>query len=305
MAQVAHVEIELPKRLSSGTIAQVLEPMITKDHEPRYKRIRLDMTKVIFVEPVGVTSLSNAIEWLKQNGCSVGLVVSAGDSANRAQRWLDEAKFFEHYMHEPLDQDVQCRSSLLPLSRVTSEEFVDWKENKFNPWIANQLRVKPNRVAGFTFFLDEIVRNIQDHSGYNLACVCGQYYPSKRQISIAISDFGVGIPTTVNEYLDSPLTDYNALKKAMEKGFSVKTTPRNRGFGLSTLVSDVVHTHKGSLAVVSGRGRIFIGLSGKESVIAGQTTEYPYPGTLFDIVINAHHFKLSEPDEIEEELWLS
>ena len=56
--------------------------------------------------------------------------------------------------------------------------------------------------------------------------------------NVAVADFGKGICTSVREFSNIKMTDREALTKALEYNFTVKSTSRNRGFGLSNIIEN-------------------------------------------------------------------
>ena len=66
--------------------------------------------------------------------------------------------------------------------------------------------------------------------------IFAQHYPRENQINIALADFGIGIPITVRTKLPN-LDDNEAIIKAVESGFTVKSTAGNRGELVWTICS--------------------------------------------------------------------
>ena len=111
----------------------------------------------------------------------------------------------------------------------------------------------------------EIYANAFEH-GASLVGVltCGQYFPSLRQLAIAIGDFGVSIPGNVRSKV-GPIAGEHAMRWAVTRGHTTaKTSPGiARGLGLD-LLRDFVHANNGMLDICSGDGRVLIdGMSEK------------------------------------------
>jgi len=108
--------------------------------------------------------------------------------------------------------------------------------------------------------LDEVFNNIFDHSkslvnGY----IITQYFPNKKVLSFSVCDLGVGIPHSINNFLISQgkkvLNDGEAIYKSLEQGFTVKSTPRNRGFGLNNIL-ELTESSNGTLRITSNAGHL-------------------------------------------------
>jgi anti-sigma regulatory factor (Ser/Thr protein kinase) len=108
--------------------------------------------------------------------------------------------------------------------------------------------------------LDEVFNNIFDHSkspvnGY----IITQFFPKNKVLSFSVCDLGVGIPYSINRYLESQgelgLKDEDAILKSLEQGFTVKSTPRNRGFGLNNIL-ELTESSNGLLRITSNTGHV-------------------------------------------------
>ena len=61
------------------------------------------------------------------------------------------------------------------------------------------------------------------------------YDEDKHVLHAAIADFGIGIVQSVRNYIPSISCDKEALLKAAENNFTVKSTDRNKGKGLDNI----------------------------------------------------------------------
>lgn len=146
--------------------------------------------------------------------------------------------------------------------------------------------------------LDEVFNNVFDHSqspitGY----IITQYYPRNKKLSFSICDFGIGIPTSVREGGDEGeqnIEDWKAILKSLERGFSVNSTPRNRGFGLNNILEFTDNTN-GSLCIISNNG--IVEKKANSKYIAGET-EFSFGGTLIKVEVDLN--SLDEKDESDQ-----
>lgn len=144
--------------------------------------------------------------------------------------------------------------------------------------------------------LAEDFNNIVDHSqsavsGY----VITQYYPQKSQLITSICDFGVGISGKINAYKMSvgepPVADMEALKLAMEVGYSTKTVPHNKGLGLPNVISTIKDLNSSIKIISNGAMYMFE----NEGVGLIKAVEPNFGGTLIVIKINTNNLPPEGP----------
>ncbi|MFD0993778.1 ATP-binding protein [Tenacibaculum geojense] len=147
--------------------------------------------------------------------------------------------------------------------------------------------------------MDEVFNNVFDHSrspvtGY----IITQYYPKNNKISFSVCDFGIGIPTSINNDKASkeekPLEDWKAILKSLERGFSINSTPRNRGFGLSNIL-ELTETSNGKLLILSNNG--FVEKSAGKMYVSGEV-DFDFSGTLIKVEVDLNTFV--EKDDLDE-----
>ena len=201
-------------------------------------------------------------------------------------KYLDDSQFFADYLDEPLSDLASPRSTTVPLQRIAYQEYFGWLESQFVPWLSNRLNMTEKSFSSIKACLGEIFNNIKDHAGegVEVGCFFAQHYPHEDKVQVAISDFGVGIPSNVRMVEESPLTDGEAIERATEEGFTSESQPGNRGAGLNTLLHDVIEANGGELYIHSSRGTLSCTQS-EENGIQRVSDEAPgvYPGTLISI----------------------
>ncbi|HET8886979.1 MAG TPA: ATP-binding protein [Salinimicrobium sp.] len=139
--------------------------------------------------------------------------------------------------------------------------------------------------------MDEIFNNIFDHSrspvtGY----IITQYYPKNDKLSFSVCDFGIGIPTSIKEAgleKESGFEDWKAILKSLEKGFSINSTPRNRGFGLNNIL-EFTESSNGKLFIISNNG--VVEKKAGEMYHAG-SNDFNFSGTLIKIEVDLNTFE--------------
>lgn len=148
-----------------------------------------------------------------------------------------------------------------------------------------------NEVVGQMW---EIFANAFEHgnSPVGIYC-CGQYFWRRKVLSLAVGDFGVGIPSNVRIHLNSPgMSGADAMRWAFQLG---TTTSRRlagpRGVGLD-LLKELVQKTNGSMVVYSHDGRARIDQKGETY----ENFEPFFEGTLVQISLlcDDKHYMLSD-----------
>lgn len=146
--------------------------------------------------------------------------------------------------------------------------------------------------------MDEVFNNIFDHSkspvtGY----IITQYYPKNNKLSFSVCDFGVGIPNSIKKAgkdSEHDFEDWKAILKSLEKGFSINSTPRNRGFGLNNIL-EFTESSNGRLFIISNDG--VMEKKAGEMYHAG-SNNFNFSGTLIKIEVDLNSFE--EKDDTNE-----
>lgn len=145
--------------------------------------------------------------------------------------------------------------------------------------------------------MDEVFNNIFDHSkspvtGY----IITQYYPKNNKLSFSVCDFGIGIPTSIKKSeieLEPDFEDWKAILKSLEKGFSINSTPRNRGFGLNNILG-FTESSNGRLYIISNDG--IVEKKAGDMYHAG-SSGFSFSGTLIKVEVDLNTFE--EKDETD------
>lgn len=292
--------VELPENFTSQTMYELLENVIDNDLKPRDQEIKLNFGTLRFIEPVGVTILSNLIEWLHKRDIQVILTHPRNIPSSKWDplKYLDDSQFFQRYLGKSLTENAYTRDTTIPLQLVAYSNSYQWLDLNLTSWLSRRLNISKESLRDIKMSFGEIFNNINDHAQENIGCIFAQHYPASNTVNIAISDFGVGIPNNIRKILPS-LTDGEALFKAIEEGFSSKTTPRNLGVGLHTLITNVVENNGGSVHIRSGYGILDCINVNNELKINFTDESSFYPGTLLEVILRTD--TIPEIEEEEEE----
>jgi len=278
------MEVALPGKLDRLNMYYLIDQVIGYDLQPKSKNVSLNFHPLEFVEPDGVTVLSNLIEWLQKREVKVDFITPSRNNFKKhcPIAFLDDSLFFERYLEESQDPFASPRQTTIPLEIVAYKDSYQWL-SKTIQWLSSVLNLSTESLVNIKVCLEEIFNNINDHSKEKIGCVFAQHYPNKQIVKVAISDFGVGIPHNVRTIRPS-LSDAEAIEIATKQGFTTKSTPKNRGAGLDTLIYNVVNNNHGNVYIHSNYGILnctYDGFSGPCIIPEDQSGFYP--GTLIDL----------------------
>jgi hypothetical protein len=148
----------------------------------------------------------------------------------------------------------------------------------------------------------ELFNNVCDHASSPVQGYCfTQHYPNRRQLVTAVCDFGIGIPTSINSLWQKQqkprLADTDALRAALRKRVTTRSTPRNRGFGLDSLTTSL-RALGGELTIVSNFAKLQQFPDGTVNV--QPQTDY-FQGTLLIVTLNTSSLPPVEQELHEDE----
>lgn len=115
----------------------------------------------------------------------------------------------------------------------------------------------------FDLCISELVNNVLNHSeSEEGAYVLCRYIEQGRTISLAVCDLGIGIPTSVNRFLNaankSEISSIDCLKWALKENNTTRSTPQNMGKGLDN-VNSFIRSVRSKWSIMSGAAQL-IGL---------------------------------------------
>jgi hypothetical protein len=214
---------------------------------------------------------------------------------------LDDSLFFEQHCGSKRRVAAAPRATTRPLKVIAHADSHAWLRLDLIPWLAGRLRITTASLYPFQNCIAELFNNIQDHTRYDIGTIFAQHFPKENRVYVTLSDMGVGIPHNVKTAFPQ-LTDYQAIVKATEYGFSTKSTPRNQGIGLDYLIQQVVGQNKGTVTFCSAYSivRFEPGPAGIQHQQLWSTGFCP--GTTVDIVLRTDTI-MQIPDEPEDLKW--
>lgn len=271
---------------------------IEKRNAEQSSSVIFNFNKLEFIEPAGVVALANTIEHFKLS--RVKVTFANCSVANQANIYLDDSGFFEHYTKRKLFDKSNPRSTTIPLEIFSADAYTGYLYFKLMPWVARSTDCPEQSLETIRACLEEVFHNIEYHAGVPSGCVFAQHFPRKNKIIIAISDFGIGIPTRVKTKA-AGATDPECLRLAIQEGFTTKTNVRNRGVGLSLLTKHITTKNGGTVLIHSGEGYLSATHGAKGMSVTSRQSEWTYPGTLVQVSLRTDTLEKLESEAAPEE----
>lgn len=290
--------MELPHRFTYETMRTFIGQAIEKRNAEQSSSVIFDFKRLEFIEPAGVVALANTIEHFKLS--RVKVTFANCKVANKANIYLDDSGFFEHYTKKKLFQQSNPRSTTIPLELFSADAYTSYLYFKLMPWIARSTDSPEQSLETIRACLEEVFHNIEYHASSDYGCVFAQHFPRKNRLVIAISDFGIGIPTRVKTRVPG-VSDPECLRLAIQEGFTTKTNVRNRGVGLSLLTKHITTKNGGTVLIHSGEGYLSATHSARGMNVTSRQSEWTYPGTLVQVSLRTDTLERLESEAAPEE----
>jgi len=256
-----------------------------------------DFSALKFIKPTGIVFLSNLIDWLDHNGCTVYFRYHQDDKD--ALRFLDDSQFFKVRLGETIREDASCRATTFELEKVENSYSSARLNQGLVPWLAAQLNTRKEAAAlqDIKNTVQELFNNIGDHTQFNIGGICAQHFPKINEIEFAIADFGLGIPESVRNIEPGIESDCLAIEIATREGFTTKGVPNNKGAGLGLLKDVCVGVHGGMVTIYSGCGIVSFKKEKNQVLCTKWDSSHFCPGTVIKIQIKTDQLDLSDLSE--------
>lgn len=297
----SEVVVKLPRSFNHEAMRKFIGEAIHAQSTENTSKIYFDFSELQFIEPEGVVALSNTIAHFRV--ARVKVFFRGHNLTTPANRYLDDSGFYKQYLGKSVFVTCNPRPTTVPLEFFRSNAYIPYLYNNLTPWISRSVNLSSDTLETIKTCLEEIFHNIDHHSGVDNGCTFSQFFPKKDKISIAISDFGIGIPTRVRTKL-ADLSDPEAIREACKEGFTTKTNVRNRGAGLPNLIRYVTQRNSGTVLIHSGQGYLSATRGPLTPSITSRRLDWAYPGTLVQVVLRTNTMERLEADvEPEDFSW--
>lgn len=292
------ITVDLPKQFNVASMFLFISKAVDDQCNAKCSKICFNFSKLNFIEPVGIVVLSNLIQYFHK--MKVKVTFKGHKENSPANRFLDDAGFFNQYLGKYSFESSSKRSTTSELMLVSNSNATNYLYFTLMPWIGLEVNLSDESLSALRSSIEEIFHNIRDHSGVDIGCVFAQHYPRNREIQIAISDFGQGIPTLVRTKIPE-ITDTDALRKACEEGFTTKCNVRNRGAGLTNLMRYITLRNNGTVLISSGNAQVSaVRKNATSSKITAKISNGFYPGTLVRAILRTDTLEQITEDSAQE-----
>jgi hypothetical protein len=278
-------------------------------HRPKNKTVILDLSEVEFIYPSALLFFASVNEIMAKRGHAFEIEVESGSPVHD---YLDysgvcagfEIPTFPKDGTRTIDPTTRVfklqRGSIIPHSYQAAVALVDLFK-------ASQ-PLSPLVEAATIDSIDEMLRNILQHSAYSEYLLLGQSYPQSGRIRFVIADNGCGIKehvtrlpykerhsrfrelVTKSMYSRMKSQPANvAIEQAARYEVSGTNYSKNSGAGLHFLIHNLSVPTNGTVCIFSDNG--FVRWQAGEIT---QSTQTPirFPGTLVSVTINCDQTKI-------------
>lgn len=240
------------------------------------------------LRPEHITSLACLFEELINNGKHIYV-----EADKEVIQFLKEVLHFDDYWNKGTTFVNSSKASILNLWKVNGVE-VDFHSKRIGKYF-KQREFENKDITALSGSILEVYYNVVDHSNSSgNAFSFISYDDIAKKVNVSVCDFGRGIADSVKSVLPE-LTDAEAIRKAMEPRFTIRSESHNGGYGLDTIRSSC--TEKDTLWIISN-GTALVSMGDNERTI---DIEPKFKGTLVFYSISLEHLpELEIEDEIIE-----
>lgn len=219
------------------------------------------------IRPFHLVTLACLIHFLNNLGLKVHL---SKQNEVMFSYIYNDLGFSEYWRGGKDHVDAPGYDSIFYLWRIT-EEGKDLYAKLVEQYL-KQNYFKEKDLSAINVGLVEAYYNVFDHAYANGNAFSLIQFDKERSILyVAISDFDIGIAKSVRDYDKNITTDKDAILKALEDNFTIKSTTRNKGMGLSNILAPAKEAR-----IFSHKGLVYK----HDNVTKGFDCDMSYPGTL-------------------------
>lgn len=276
------MQIKVPCKLSLEHALNFCNNLWELDHSDEYN---FDFKHLNFIEPFTMAYVANEIKRFRKTKPNSKFTVSNHEDKSYAAHMGFFKAFGLNYGKEP--GEAAGNSRYLPLTKLSIDELQNEAYEAYDD-IGNIIESKSRNIAELltqetngelvdvlTYSIREIFRNVVEHSGSEVIEYCGQYWPTKKLVELAVLDTGTGIMKGLssNPYLDIK-SENDALNLALLPGISGKMYKgvkkkkndvwQNSGFGL--YMTSRICRDGGDFFIVSNDSSLFLDSASKNKL---------------------------------------
>lgn len=248
--------------------------------EMGYKDLHILIVKNISIrdfEPMHYVTLSCLIDIAKVNGALVWLKIEDDDLREFV---LNDVRLSSYWSEKQIPYYREPEQKSYNLWRIRNTAYYNYTF-ALNTFFQNYY-FKGKDLSGLNNCIAELFQNVFDHAEANgTAFSYIEYREKEGIISIAVCDFGKGIPETLKSlYPDAK----EALEMSLRSGITAGSRKHNRGYGMQNILSTM--TEDDSMRIVSNHAMLYHHDNRNEVY----DLDYNFRGTLLYMTIHIDSF---------------
>lgn len=237
------------------------------------------------LSPVHIVSLACLIEYISRSNISIRV-----DNKTAVGDYIYKTLKFREYWAGGQDHSHVEDENILNLWRLKEEQMEIYGKEVTN-YLKNKFQSDKD-LSSVKVSITEAFYNVCDHAYANKnAFSFIQFDPDKQILQIAVCDFGIGIGNSVRTVLPDA-SDEEALRKAIEPKFTVKSRMHNSGMGLDSIRGS--STEDQNMLILSNRAFLMT----KGDSVRTKKLDFEFRGTLVYYKINLNHYEVPETLDI-------
>lgn len=233
-------------------------------------------------EPLHLVTLACLIQYLYGKGYKVFMLKSNIDVHDYIFNELDFSAYWRGGQNHV---NTASSEQIFNLWRIVEDEKDLYAKNVEEYFRRNYFVDKD--LSAVSVSLVEAFYNVFDHAraGGNAFSII--FYDKQKQLlSYAVADFGIGIPTSVRLFNPDITSDVEAIKWAIVDNSTVRSTDRNRGFGLGNILGAA-----STARIFSNHGLL---VKSNDKFKCYHIDNFSFPGTLIYLTIDMTTFEEEE-----------
>lgn len=268
-------------------VAEVIPNASQFISEDKSVNIKFDIIKAHQLTPFHFVSLACLLQLFKNCGC----VCFKIDADDELRDFLDKClRFNLYFSSDKNDSELMDIGDVFHLWKIS-----DSQKDIYSYRLIKQLKslyLEKYDLSYICESLQELYYNIFDHAKANGNAFSMVMYDENCQLlQIAVCDMGIGMAQSVRNFDKDIDNDAIAIAKAVERGFTVKSTERNRGFGLDNILSN-----SRKAEIISGAGCVCLE---QNCSMQSFTMDYYFKGTMISVEYDLSASPLDD-DSIDE-----
>lgn len=265
------MQIIFPKLSTIAYADKIIQNCV--DAQKSKGQLTFNFARTTWMDPFAITVIAGAIQCCLQTKKAGIAYIPPEDK--KLKDYLSQIGFnaFFHLNGKDIHKDTSVElKQLTALTPLYIDDLIVLIDSK--------MRISTGVKDSLKMSILEILTNVFDHSRSDSGCfVCAQHYPAKRTIRLCITDFGVGILSTLRKKYGMT-TDIEAIQLSVKEG--VTSRPQSAGFGL-THIRNFLKVNEGTLSIISGKGKVNF----YSNKIESYNMTRGFEGTVINLKINA------------------